>query len=276
MPVVSFTHRRRLLPAIPTVFGTAFAGGFYAGKVTLPGGEYAIVVSPKATGESQKQLQSSSTIMDNAVSLTDSAGNTDALLSTSAAAQWVRSLNIGGFTDWQIPARDVWGIVLQNLAPGVASTPAAFKTGGAEAVTPNNQYWTSSCSDWVSDDSYYDQGPPIYETVQIPHEYSGTNQRWATDGVSWEPTCPHGIAPGGVEELGRNGNEAFYQWDCSGTYYTTEQQIVGYEQGAYHEVYTDHYDAYQMSAYSNGGYSSSRYTRGATKYVRAIRLVKAS
>ena len=35
-------------PKIPTTPGTAFGGGFYAGRIHIDGEEYALIVAPKA------------------------------------------------------------------------------------------------------------------------------------------------------------------------------------------------------------------------------------
>lgn len=255
----------------PTVMGQAYGGGYWVGDTNLPDGTYAIIMAPKAAGESQKQLQSPLGSLPGATSITDSAGNTTALAGvTSPAAAWVRSLNIGGFTDWQIPAKQVLADALDNVTPANPNTPALFATGGSEALVAT-AYWTSTCRDWVSDDSYYDQGPPIYETIEEPYSTGGSG--WKLDG----PTCyGNGVATnvesyGEPQDLYNNGlMYTFYTWTCEGT--KTKTVIVGYEQGEYHEEYTDHYDAYAIQAIP--GNPVNEIARSNSRYIRAVRLVK--
>ena len=88
------------------------------------------------------------------------------------AFQWARALNIGGFSDWYIPAKNELEILYYNLKPGSTSnntasginpnavparasnytaggppnqtTAALFQTSGAQAFFTANDYWSST------------------------------------------------------------------------------------------------------------------------------------
>lgn len=156
------------------------------------------IVAPKSSGENTSiAIKNSNTALPTGCqTLTEGFFSTNLMANAGSAssypaAHWARSLTIGGYTDWHIPARDVlelcWrygkastesnyvtanrGIgfdykkdgsfgdastshgVNNNSEPvGVAYTPTvpaqtsitAFKDGGAEAFTYNNNYQTSS------------------------------------------------------------------------------------------------------------------------------------
>lgn len=135
---------------IPAVIGQSYLGGFYGGRVTIGLNTYAIIVAPKASGESSLALSQSDYAVGS-LSTSDSVANTSTLLAKgSNAATWVRALNIGGYSDWQIPASDVMHTLWANLAPAGAATPAPYAAGGAEAFSggrPVVPYWTSTAFD---------------------------------------------------------------------------------------------------------------------------------
>lgn len=221
---------------LPTQFGSPLLGGFYGGTITYNSKTYVIIVAPKASGEASKQLQTVTSQISGAYSTTDSVANTTALIPNGVAAPWARALSIGGFTDWQIPAKDVLAKLYDNLRPNLSTIAAAFKTGGAEAFHASSQYWSSTCYDWVRDDSYTSGGDPIYQTVTDynPH---GT---W----IDVEPDCsdtPGSWGPTDVHSHGTPGSTDYLiSWNCP----TTEQIIVGYTPEEEVEIHTQLWEAY--------------------------------
>lgn len=267
---ISFTTASSFLP---TQIGTPYQGGFWGGTVSYNGKTYGIVVAPKSA-EANLQWRTTTTDVPGAYSELDSVANTAAMKAStnSPAADYVRNLTTGGYTDWQIPAAGVLDLLHARMRPSLSTITAQFQTGGSEAWAVNAGYWSSTLYYYLQDTSYYTQGAPIYDTVYEEHTYSGTNQRWVTEGSNWSPTCPHGITPGAPYQLGEpNGNQTFYQWDCSGTYYTSKTVIVGYEQGEYVEQYTDRYEA-KYRLFTDNAVTAYTGQRGAQN-VRAIRLV---
>lgn len=163
--------------AIASAFGTILEGGFYAGRIRLADGEYAIIVSPKAEGEHDDAAWGKVKRVENAMSFFDGLANTKAMAEAgSKLAQWALDLSIGGQTDWYLPSRDELELCYRNLKPttqenwcyrgdnpssvppGYAYMPdapaqsevAAFRSGGAEAFD-NTFYWSSTQSAGNSD-----------------------------------------------------------------------------------------------------------------------------
>lgn len=169
---------------VPTVAGTAYGGGFYVGRMKIGADSYALIVAPKASGESAGlQVKTTNDTTAGTTSTWDGKANTAAMIAAGAAAHpaanFCKNLSIGGYTDWVLPAKDQLELLYRQLKPdatanatGVGANPssdpvganytegapaktaiAAFKTGGAEAFATDTHYWTSteysSNGDWV-------------------------------------------------------------------------------------------------------------------------------
>lgn len=157
---------------IPTIIGTALAGGFYVGRIRRGDEVRVLIAAPKAEGQLIDVWNSTYKRVDGALSFNDGLANTIAMADTgSKLAKKVRDLRIGGFDDWYIPSLDELEIAYRNLKPtteenycymrsGInlnAVTPSApytpefplqtqaelFQAGGAEAFDPS-WYWTST------------------------------------------------------------------------------------------------------------------------------------
>lgn len=133
---------------LPTVAGTPYQGGYYVGRMTQidpatgQPATYALIVAPKSSGESVRQLTSNGV-----------ASNSDGLANTKAAsnagAAWAKSLTIGGYSDWYIPALLEWEMVYRNLKPtndlntgdyganNISIPPTNNYTANDPAMTPN-------------------------------------------------------------------------------------------------------------------------------------------
>jgi len=149
------------LPAI----GAPFEGGFYAGKFFgADGAPYALIVAPKAEGETECVFKAKRTADKGARSLRDGLANSEAMNDDNhPAARFCRSLTIGGFDDWYLPSRHEAALLAENLMPGKDYVPEqtvadAFKEDGPEAFS-RTLYWTSTefspGSAWVQ---YFDFG----------------------------------------------------------------------------------------------------------------------
>lgn len=125
---------------IPTLAGTPFAGGFYAGRFFIGADAYALIVAPKADGEiAELAWHDKRKAVAGANSYSDGAANTAAMAKAgSGLAQWATSLRIGGFDDWYMPSR------LELLvAFGELKTLEAFQEDAADGFA-DEWYWSST------------------------------------------------------------------------------------------------------------------------------------
>lgn len=166
---------------IPTVPGTPFAGGFFAGLFTIGAEKFALIVSPKASGENLGSVwNKSDKDVSGANSYFDGLANTNAMAADgSKLAKWALGLEIDGHKDWYLPSQDELEIAYRNLKPtgeknycwarsGInlsaveptrpytpefpeQTAAEAFREGGDEAFG-SSWYWTST--QHASDSSY--------------------------------------------------------------------------------------------------------------------------
>ena len=153
--------------------GTEMAGGFFAGCIRIDGDQFGLIVAPRVGGEHKDAIWiAKSKEVAGARSFCDGLVNTNAMMEAgSAIAKWARSLRIGGFDDWYLPAQDELEILYRAFKPtgdqnwlynrsgiNVSAEPPtypydfdlpgqtaleAFKAGGAEAFDAV-AYWSST------------------------------------------------------------------------------------------------------------------------------------
>lgn len=168
-------------PSGPTTIGEAYGGGYYAGKISTTADgvpTHYLIVAPRATGESSAKAWGVDGVSTNITSVIDGPTNTASLAALGAsyqAATFCKGLNIGGFNDWYLPAKNELEVLYYFLKPDATqnatvvgannnavspepigqnystSSPAitsatAFKTGGSEAFTAGGSgyYWCST------------------------------------------------------------------------------------------------------------------------------------
>jgi hypothetical protein len=172
---------------VPTVFGTPWEGGFFAGIITFNGDVFAQVVAPKADGDLGPAIwHPDYKLITGADSFFDGLANTKAMAEAgSAIAQQVLELRIAGFNDWHIGARDQVELLYRGFKPTTeenyvyrsgdnpsslpvgypysihlpGQTPVElFREGGAEAFE-DALYWSSTqYSAYFAWDQYFDNG----------------------------------------------------------------------------------------------------------------------
>jgi Protein of unknown function (DUF1566) len=160
----------------PTVIGQAYGGGYYAGQISTSGdgiADYYLIIGPVATTQTTLQWKTANTDSPGTGSQVDGLLNTNNMNNAShPAAQFCKSLSVGGFTDWYLPAFYELEICYYNLKPSTnlnttntgnnpnavpprnsqynsgvptQTTATIFQTGGAEAFTAQF-YWASTQS----------------------------------------------------------------------------------------------------------------------------------
>jgi hypothetical protein len=156
--------------AIPTIIGTPFGSGFYAGRYQVDGKSFALIFSG-AAGELRGKWNDALTMVAGAHHRADGMANTEAMASAgSALAQAALALKINGLSDWYLPSRDELemgyrafkptgeenyacddGANPSSLPPGEdyteespeQTTVANFREGGADALD-DAWYWSST------------------------------------------------------------------------------------------------------------------------------------
>src|ERR1700748_3289681 len=96
-----------MLKSLPddAAFGSAAPGGFYAGRISIAGVAYALIVAPKAPGEHKDTVWNGSLKrVDGAVSYFDGLANTRAMADAgSKVGAWAIFLAGDGCSDFYLP-----------------------------------------------------------------------------------------------------------------------------------------------------------------------------
>lgn len=112
-------------PAVTTpAIGQAYGGGFVTGITRDPDtGTRFLNITAGAAHELVGEWGKYGVRVEGAGSFTDSLFNTHAMAAAgSELAAKVMDLNIGGFTDWAIPARDVQELQYRHFKPGTGDS----------------------------------------------------------------------------------------------------------------------------------------------------------
>lgn len=137
----------QLLPVI----GAPVGSGFFAGVVDVGGNLFAIIAAPKVEGERTGAWLHAEIDLPSAGNYLDGRANTDAMaVAGSDLSIWARSVRIGNFDDWYIPAREELALVYRNLKATVNDAAAAtntdldaYRQDGPEELL-NEWYWSST------------------------------------------------------------------------------------------------------------------------------------
>lgn len=109
--------------------GTFIGGGYFGGWINQGGTTYGIIVSPKAQGQALLAWSSTgSGEPAGTITLNNGPVASAALNSASyPAGQFCENLDINGFTDWYLPARDELEVVYRNLKPSTITNSTATR-----------------------------------------------------------------------------------------------------------------------------------------------------
>lgn len=123
------------LPAI----GSSFQGGYYAGLISHTANgvaSHALIISPKAFGLALNLAwKSANTATSGTTSVFDGWANSEAMNNAShPAAQFCRTLSIGGYDDWYLPATQEWDVLYRSFKP--EATAAGTYSGAGYGANP--------------------------------------------------------------------------------------------------------------------------------------------
>ena len=135
-------------PPLPDI-GAAYEGGFFAGQINVSGTKYNLVVSPKASGQGSNLKWGVNAVSTGATSLINGPANSALLASLGPlyeCAKFCEDLNIGGYSDWYMPAKNELEVLYYFLKP---TTDTNYTSSGsnANAVSPepvNTNYSSGS------------------------------------------------------------------------------------------------------------------------------------
>jgi hypothetical protein len=175
-PLGSVSANSNNTAVVPLSIGQAYAGGFYAGQISVAGNgvpSHNLVVGPLSTAQkSSTKWKTSDSSTSGTDSVIDGPANSAVMNNSShPAAQFCEALTVGGFSDWYMPAKNELEVLYFNFKPTTANnftgsgtnpnavptrnsnyttgTPAqtsaaAFQQGGAEAFGTAIDYWSST------------------------------------------------------------------------------------------------------------------------------------
>lgn len=149
---------------IPTAIGAAFEGGFFAGRFRIGPDEFALIVAPKAEGETTGEWGKRGESIDGARSCFDGHANTIAMAeSGSAVAQWALELEINGRDDWYIPSRDELEILYRNLKPTTEENYCSFRDGDNASSVPPGFPYTSLLPEQTAAEAFRKGGAEAFD-----------------------------------------------------------------------------------------------------------------
>jgi hypothetical protein len=133
-------------PSAPTAIGQFWGGGFFVGTINDGGQHYYLVLAPKASGARSGQGPGG---VDATACTSRSNGlfNTDILAANgSPDALWCKSLTIGGFNDWYMPAVEEWDIAYPVVKDAAATSGTFFgcMATNPDAVPPRTFAWSGA------------------------------------------------------------------------------------------------------------------------------------
>jgi hypothetical protein len=131
---------------VPTTVGEAYGGGFYVGRLSVTEGKYALIVAPKATGEtSALRYATTAANQTGTTSRWNGLANRQEVVSTInnyPAQLFCYNLRIGGFDDWHLPAQDEMELLYRYLKPSTGNNGTSW--GANPSVDPVTGNYTAS------------------------------------------------------------------------------------------------------------------------------------
>lgn len=193
--------------ATPGAIGDPFQGGYYAGAISVNADNVAthyLVISPRSGGSdsTNKAYRSTSGTISGAVSRIEGPSNTSALIASaysSPAANFVRGLSIGGYTDWYIPALHELTIFYYNLKPTTGANDT-FSGANPYAVPARGSNYTSGNPARTSNTDYQSNGSGTGGTQAMQMQSNFNAWFWTSTEYASNTNRNYRVFPGGGEE----------------------------------------------------------------------------
>jgi hypothetical protein len=173
----------------PPAIGSAYEGGFYAGQISTTANGVAthyLIVAPVSSGENgSKQWKTSNTSTAGTSSVIDGPTNSANMNYASyPAAQFCEAVNVGGYTDWYMPAKNELEICYYNLKP----TTTANNSSGANtnAVPSRGSNYTAGTPAQTSAADFKDTGAEDFAAA-----FYWSSTEYSTAGA-WSQTFSNG------------------------------------------------------------------------------------
>lgn len=167
---------------VPSTPGTAFAGGFYFGQINIDGQLYALVVSPKDSGQFIGKWSEHYDRIEGANSVADGFKNTLAMADAgSDIAKRALGLTINGQAVWYIPARDELEQIFRHLKPTTRENYCSWRDGENSNAVPATDVYTEELPEQTAVTAFQGDGaeamdPRWYWTSTQVSAYSAAVQ----------------------------------------------------------------------------------------------------
>jgi hypothetical protein len=133
-------------PVFPDI-GAPYGGGFIGGKIDVSGTQYYLIVAPKASGENLSRTWGTYGVTTGITSDINGPTNSASLAALGAAyqaAKFCEDLNIGGYSDWYLPAKNELEVLYYFLKPTTNANPTNSGANvNAVSPEPYNTNYTS-------------------------------------------------------------------------------------------------------------------------------------
>lgn len=154
------------VPAVTTpAIGQAYGGGFVTGITRDPDtGKRYLNITAGAAHELAGEWGEYGKKIEGADSFTDSRANTEAMAAAgSSIAQQVLELNIGGHTDWAIPARDVQELQYRHFKPTTQDNWAGRRDGDNPNSEPVGRLYSEEGPAQTVHEEFREGGPEAFK-----------------------------------------------------------------------------------------------------------------
>jgi hypothetical protein len=158
--------------------GQPFGGGFFSGVTRDPAtGKRYLNITAGAEHELVGAWGKYGEKIEGADSFTDSRANTESMAASgSELAQKVLALDIGGFTDWAIPARDVQELQYRHFKPTTEANWAGRRDGDNPNSEPVGLLYSEESPTQTSIEAFQEGGPEAFRDTW----YWSSSQRSAS------------------------------------------------------------------------------------------------